>query len=120
MADRWLRRLELVNNIPRNNRNKRRIYHFDLGNYAEEQFLFRFSLTKDGFCMLLDIPRQFRLRLRLTKDGFLYAPLHTQAIPVTVQVNEGWVLYAPLHTQAIKVTVQVTYPSGAKYKRACI
>ena len=57
MADRWLRRLELVDNIPRNNRNSRRRYHFDYENYDEEQFRSRFRLTKDGFRTLLDMLR---------------------------------------------------------------
>ena len=57
MADQWLRRLELVNNIPRNNLNRRRIYQFDYDNYDEEQFLSRFRLTKDGFRTLLAILR---------------------------------------------------------------
>ena len=57
MADWWLRRLELVDNIPRNNRNRRRRYHFDYENYDEEQFRSRFRLTKDGFRTLLDMLR---------------------------------------------------------------
>ena len=57
MADRWLRRLELVDNIPRNIRNGRRRYHFDYENYDEEQFRSRFRLTKDGFRTLLDMLR---------------------------------------------------------------
>ena len=44
MADRWLRRLELVDNIPRNIRNGRRRYHFDYENYDEEQFRSRFRM----------------------------------------------------------------------------
>ena len=57
MADRWLKKLELVDNMPTDNRNKRKLYNVDYEKYEEEQFRSRFRLTKDGFCELLDILR---------------------------------------------------------------
>ena len=55
MADRWLNRLECVDNIAPNNRNKRKPYIFDYGKYEEEQFLSWYRLTKAGFRELLEI-----------------------------------------------------------------
>lgn len=57
MTDRWLRRLELVNNIPRNDLNRSKLYHFEYDNYDNDQFRSRFRLTKDGFRALLDLIR---------------------------------------------------------------
>ena len=55
MADRWLNRLECVDNIAQNNRNKRKPYIFYYGKYEEEQFRSRYRLTKAGFRELLEI-----------------------------------------------------------------
>ena len=49
MVDRWLNRLDIVNNIIVNNRNKRRVYNFDYQKYDEEQFWSRYRLTKVEF-----------------------------------------------------------------------
>jgi hypothetical protein len=57
MAERWLRRLELLDNVARNNRDKRRPYILDYGKYDEEQFRCRYRVTKAGFRELLDIIR---------------------------------------------------------------
>ena len=46
MADRWLNRLEYVDNIAPNNRNKRKPYIFYYGKYEGEQFWSRYRLTK--------------------------------------------------------------------------
>ena len=46
-----------MDNIPRNNRNRRRKYRFDYENYDEEQFRSRFRLMKDGCRTLLDMLR---------------------------------------------------------------
>ena len=57
MAERWLRRLELLDNVARNNRDRRRLYIFDFGKYDEEQFRCRYRLTKAGFRESQDIIR---------------------------------------------------------------
>ena len=49
MVDRWLNRLDIVDNIIVNNRNKRRVYNFDYQKYDEEQFWSRYRLTKVEF-----------------------------------------------------------------------
>jgi hypothetical protein len=54
MADRWLNRLALLDNIPQNNVNERRCT-FDYNQYDEEQFKSRCRVTKDGFRYLLEI-----------------------------------------------------------------
>ena len=55
MAERWLKRLELVDNVARNNTDRRRPYVFDHGKYDEEQFRSRYRVTKAAFRELLDI-----------------------------------------------------------------
>ena len=55
MAERWLKRLELVDNVPRSNRDRRRPYIFDYGKYDEEQFRSRYRIPKAAFRELLDI-----------------------------------------------------------------
>jgi hypothetical protein len=57
MAERWLRRLELLDNVARDNRYRRRPYIFDYGKYNEERFRCRYGVTKAGFRELLDIIR---------------------------------------------------------------
>jgi hypothetical protein len=42
MADRWLRRLELLDSVARNNRDRRIPYIFDYGKYDEGQFRCRY------------------------------------------------------------------------------
>ena len=49
MVVRWLNRLDIVDNIIVNNRNKRRVYNFDYQKYDEEQFRSRYRLTKVAF-----------------------------------------------------------------------
>ncbi len=49
MVIRWLNRLDIVDNITVNNRNKRRAYNFDYQKYDEEQFRSRYRLTKVAF-----------------------------------------------------------------------
>ena len=55
MAERWLKRLELLDNVARNNTGTRRLYIFDYGKYNEEQFRSRYRVTKAAFRELLDI-----------------------------------------------------------------
>ena len=54
MAERWLKRLELLDNVARNNTG-RRPYIFDYGKYDEEKFRSRYRVTKAAFRELLDI-----------------------------------------------------------------
>ena len=54
MANVWLDRLELLDNLARNNRNENRNYNFNYEIY-EDQFRSRFTLTKDGFREMLNI-----------------------------------------------------------------
>ncbi len=49
MVVRWVHRLGIVDNIIVNNRNKRRVYHFDYQKYDEEQFRSKYRLTKVVF-----------------------------------------------------------------------
>jgi hypothetical protein len=42
----WLRRLELLYNIARNNIDRRRPYNFDFGKYDEEQLRGGYWITK--------------------------------------------------------------------------
>ena len=55
MADRWLKRLEAVENVLPNKRNERRLHNVDYERYDEEHFRNRYRLTKDGFRDLLGI-----------------------------------------------------------------
>ena len=55
MAERWLKRLELVDNVARSNRDRRRPCIFDYGKHNEEQFRSRYQVPKDAFRELLDI-----------------------------------------------------------------
>ena len=57
MAERWLRRLELLDNVAKDNRDRRRPYIFDYGKYDEERFRCRYGVTKAGCRELLDIIR---------------------------------------------------------------
>jgi hypothetical protein len=57
MAERWLRRLELLDNVAKDNRDRRRPYIFDYGKYDKERFRCRYGVTKAGFRELLDIIR---------------------------------------------------------------
>lgn len=57
MAGRWLHRLNAVDNIIFNNRNKRKTYTFNIDTYDDEQFRRRYRLTKDAFQELLRIIR---------------------------------------------------------------
>lgn len=49
MAERWLNRLNAVDNMIFNNRNRRREYNFNIEQYDDEQFRSRYRLTKDAF-----------------------------------------------------------------------
>jgi hypothetical protein len=54
-ANVWLNRLQHLNNIPPNNRNRNRIFNFNYEMYDKAQFRIRFRLTKDGFREILNI-----------------------------------------------------------------
>ncbi len=56
MVDRWLNRLDIVDNIIVNNRNKRRVYNFDYQKYDEEQLRSRYRLQR----------LHFRIHVRIT------------------------------------------------------
>ncbi|CAB4033400.1 Hypothetical predicted protein, partial [Paramuricea clavata] len=60
MAERWLRRLELLDNVARDNRGRRRPYIFDYGKYDEERFRCRYRVTTARLRELLDIIRPER------------------------------------------------------------
>ena len=55
MAERWLKRLELLDNVARNNTGRRRPDIFDYGKYNEEPFRSRYRVTKAAFRELLDV-----------------------------------------------------------------
>ena len=55
MAKRWLKRLELLDNVASKNTGRKRPYIFDYGKYDEEQFRSRYRVTKAAFRELLDI-----------------------------------------------------------------
>ena len=55
MAERYLKRLELLDNVTKNNKDRWRPYSFDYVKYDEEQFHGRYRVTKSGFRELLDM-----------------------------------------------------------------
>ena len=82
MAERWLRRLDLLDNVARNNRDRRRPYIFYYGKYDEEQFRCRYRVTKDGFWELLDI-----IRPEISAHNDRGKPMHTDRYTTFVDVK---------------------------------